>query len=132
MTQHISMNVRFRMKVEELLVKQVVRDLLDAGYLLGVDDGEEISIHHSRNYDAITAKLFTTDQDYIYVYVAGDDRKDLRPQYWVRCTYGNDGIDVLSDYSTHLEPQIKTATEIADKLERGEFTLQVTPTPVAA
>lgn len=124
---HISTSVACRMKIEELIVKQAVRDLLAAGYLLGINDGEEITIHHSRDFEAIAAKLFTTDEDYIYIYILGDDDRDPRPQYWVRCIYGNSGYDVLSDYSTHLEPALKGANELADRIENGQF--EIIPIP---
>jgi len=46
--------------------------------------------------------LFTTDEDYLYVYEAGRslNEKDTRPDDWVRLVYGNDGWDVISDYSS--------------------------------
>jgi hypothetical protein len=127
---HISMNVRLRMKVEELLVKQVVAELLAAGYSLGVHDGEELTIHHSRNLNAIVKKLFTADRDDIYVYVDGGNKRDTRCDYWVRCVYGNEGIDVISDYSLHLEPQIKPVMALAEALESGAFSIQINPVPV--
>jgi hypothetical protein len=107
------MSVKMRQLVEREIAHQVIVDLLKAGYRLGVNNGEETTIHHSKNVREIESELFTTDEDYILVYVKGTDPKDIRPDYWVRLIYGNDGWDVINDYSVHLEPVIGkgTATE---------------------
>lgn len=105
------MSVKMRQMVEREIADQVVDSLLEAGYLLGVNDGEEITIHHSTDAAKIKAALMTTDEDYIFVYVKGDDPKDTRPQYWVRLVYGNDGWDVINDYTVHLDPVIGEGTK---------------------
>jgi len=72
-----------------------------------VNDGEEITVHHSRDINAIKAALFTTDDDYLFAYQDADQddplnveqgSKNDRPDAWVRLIYGNDGWDVISDY----------------------------------
>jgi hypothetical protein len=107
-------SVKMRQEVERKIAKAAIKQLLAAGYTLGVNDGEEITIHHSRDAQAIEAAMFTTDEDYLFVYVKGDNRRDTRPQYWVRFVYGNDGWDVINDYSVHLEPDLTEAQGIAD------------------
>jgi hypothetical protein len=110
--------IKARQRIEQTIVLAAAQSLLDAGYLLGVYDGEEITIHHSADLNKIQDALFTTDEDYLYVYVKGGDEKDTRPDYWVRCTYGNDGWDVISDYSVHLEPEVgegSKAYELSEK-----------------
>lgn len=89
--------VRARQRVEQTIALTVAQVLLDAGFSLGVNDGEEVTIHHSKNIEDIKDKLFTTDEDYLYVYRKGNP-KDVRPDGWVRLVYGNDGWDVISDY----------------------------------
>lgn len=113
-------NVKVRLQIERIIVLLAVKQLLAAGYSLGVYDGEEITIHHSKNAAKIEAALFTTDEDYLYVYVS-KNKKDTRPDYWVRCTYGNDGWDVISDYSTHLEMALTESKVAADRIEAGDF-----------
>lgn len=88
--------VRRRQRTEETIVLAAAVALIDAGYYLGVNDGEETTIHHSRDIAAIQKALFTTDEDYLYVYKLATGGK--RPDSWVRCVYGNDGYDVISDY----------------------------------
>ena len=107
--------VKARQRIEQTIALTAAQALLDAGYSLGVYDGEEITVHHSLDLDAIQAALFTTDDDYLYVYVKGTNPKDTRPDYWVRLVYGNDGWDVISDYTVHLDPVIGEGT-VVDKL----------------
>jgi hypothetical protein len=94
--------VKARQRVEQTIALTAAQVLLDAGFSLGVDDGEEITLTHSRDIEAVKRALFTTDEDYLYVYEAGRNlnEKDTRPDGWVRLIYGNDGWDVISDYSS--------------------------------
>ena len=106
--------VKARQRIEQTIALVAAQALLDAGYLLGVNNGEEITIHHSRDIAKIQAALFTTDEDYLYVYVKGTNPKDTRPDYWVRFVYGNDGWDVISDYSVHLESAFELVQKLID------------------
>lgn len=108
------MSVKMRQEIEHKIVSAAITQLLAAGYLLGVNDGEETTIHHSTDAKAIEKAMFTTDEDFLFVYVKGDDVNDLRPQYWVHFVYGNDGWDVMSDYTIHLEKDLTEAQKIAD------------------
>jgi hypothetical protein len=109
--------VRARQRIEQKIALTAVKQLLAEGYLLGVNDGEETTVHHSRDASAIEAALFTTDEDYIYVYIDDEDPIDLRPDYWVRLVYGNDGWDVISDYSVTLEKHLSEAHALATHYE---------------
>lgn len=111
--------VKARQRIEQTIALVTAQALLDAGYLLGVNDGEETTIHHSRDIDKIHAALFTTAEDWLLVYLKGDDKKDPRPQYWVRFIYGNDGWDVISDYTTHLEPVIGEGTVVQKLIDHA-------------
>ncbi len=116
-----SPSVKRRQRTEETIVLAVAQVLLDAGYLLGVDDGEETTIHHSSDIHAIQKALFTTDEDYLYVYELKSN-DDPRPDYWVRCVYGNEGWDVICDYSSavDLDPYLGDGTAIAELTQRAE------------
>jgi len=39
------------------------------------------------------------------------------PSGWVYFVYGNDGWDVVSDYTTNLEAVLKGSGELAERLE---------------
>ena len=106
--------VKARQRVEQTIALTAAQVLLDAGFSLGVNDGEEITIHHSRNIEDIKDALFTTDEDYLYVYRAKGDCKDTRPDGWVRLVYGNYGWDVISDYCDVglLDPYLGDGTKV--------------------
>ena len=91
--------VKARQRVEQTIALTAAQVLLDAGFSLGVHDGEELTIHHSKSIEKIKAALFTTDEDCLYVYRKGNP-KDTRPDGWVHLIYGNDGWDVISNYSS--------------------------------
>lgn len=113
-------SVRFRGQVEQLIVTKVVDLALAAGYRVSVDDGgEELPITKERA--EVLNQLVNTDEDRLYVYRADIDR----PFGWVYFVYGNDGFDVISDYTTNLEELLAPAHELANKLENGEFTITV-------
>jgi hypothetical protein len=111
------MSIQTRKRVEREIAQVTIKCLLDAGFLLGVNDGEETTIHHSRDAAAIEAAMFTTDEDWLLVYVKGDNVQDPRPQYWVRFIYGNDGWDVIRDYTTYLEPWMGNGTAVDTKIK---------------
>lgn len=109
--------VKARQRIEQTIALVTAQALLDAGYLLGVNDGEEVTIHHSRDLNAIQDALFTTDEDYLLIYkpvVSGVDPQvlDTAPDFWVRFVYGNDGWDVISDYCVALEDVIGDGTVV--------------------
>lgn len=86
--------------------------ILKQGYSITVNDGEEDVVSRSKNMSDIRAALFSTDEDYLYVY--GDDPKNhLGCIYLV---YGNmpDGSEVVCDHST--TPAI---TRIMNEFEAG-------------
>ena len=110
--------VRQRQEVEQTIARAVVDALLAADYSLGVNDGDDIVVHHSRSRAAILATLFNTDEDYLYVYRKTGDQKDKRPDCWVRFVYGNDGWDVVCDYTVALEPYIGEGTAVDKLIEK--------------
>jgi hypothetical protein len=114
-------SVKMRQKVEREIAEATVDALLKAGYLLGVNDGEETTLHHSRSKDAVLAHMFTTDEDWLLVYEDADQDDPLnvepgtaddKADWWVRFVYGNDGWDVISDYCTALEDVIGEGTPV--------------------
>jgi hypothetical protein len=100
--------------IERIIVQRVISDLLKAGFRLGVNDGEETTLKHSKDMVAITAAMYSTDEDYLLVY-RGFEEEHFG---WVRLIYGN-GRDVVSDYTTNLETDLHGANVFADMLEEG-------------
>lgn len=95
---------------EKRIVGRLVEDLLTAGYLLSVNDGEEVTVARSNDAGAIYAALSSTDEDYLVVH-----RATLRDR-WVRLIWGND-VDVISDYHCTLEKDIAGANALANELD---------------
>jgi hypothetical protein len=78
-----------RIAMEQEIVTRVVDALLAAGCSLATDY-DQIP---TRDRAVILSSLMETD----------DDRLIVRPAGWVYFVYGNDGFDVVSDYTTNLE-----------------------------
>ncbi|ANA86495.1 hypothetical protein BH762_gp023 [Gordonia phage OneUp] len=110
---YMSANVKRRYKIERRIVKSLVRELLGHGFELSVHDGEE---RHPRTTDAGTlfSQLMNTDMDTLFAYPATSD-----DPYGVVLVYGNDGYDVMCDWSVDLEDNgyITETIALAESLE---------------
>lgn len=101
-----------RQEVERKIATAAVKSLLAAGFALSVDNGgDEHEIDHSIDENAILAAMFLCDEDRLHV-----QTKDSSIG-WVYFVYGNDGWDVISDYTVNLEKYVGEGTE-ADKIAR--------------
>lgn len=102
-----------RQIIERALVLCIVEDAIKAGYSLTVEslDGDEEApeIAKSKDADAILKAMFQGDEDRVTIY---DDTLRLG---WLFFVYGNDGWDVLSDYSANqvTEAVVKRAMTYA-------------------
>lgn len=114
--------VKRRQAVEVEIIKATVKALLAAGFSLSVFDGEEDHLiepppsaeiqHGSTDTKAIYKALYETDEDYLNAW------KDGEIFGWVRFVYGNDGWDVISDYTVNLEPWIGEGTDVDKLIEK--------------
>lgn len=77
---------------ERFVVKQIVGRALDKGYLLSVDDGEDVPIQNSDDPEAVMAELGHCDEEWLLV--ANADGKQIGVIYLV---YGNDPDEVVAD-----------------------------------
>jgi subtilisin family serine protease len=112
----VDQSVRAAVAIERRIVKRTVSDLLAAGYELAVHDGEE---WHERTTDRakLHAALMETDEDRLFVYKT-DGYKGRRDWFgWVFFVYGNDGYNVINDYTINLEEVLKPVNAFADTLE---------------
>jgi hypothetical protein len=103
------MSVKMRQEVERKIIHQVVDSLLEAGFSISIDNGDNngnvYELEASRSRRAIRAALYQTDDERIYAI----DAKG-RTFGWVYFVYGNDGWDVISDYTVNLEKFIGAGT----------------------
>lgn len=115
------MSIKIRQRIERTIAERTVEVLLDAGYLLSVNDGEEETLSNSQSPKAILSAMFTTGEDWLIVRKpAGGDSGNVN-KGWVRFIYGNDGPDVINDYTTNLEDVLKPVNKLCDDIESGNF-----------
>lgn len=103
--------VKLRQELERRIATQVVKDALAAGYVLVVDNGGDEPDYKGTDETACLSAMFATDDERLYLFKPGGKWADG----WVYFVYGNDGWDVINDYTTNLESLLKSAHEIADK-----------------
>jgi len=105
-----------RIRTEMKILRRTVSALIKEGYFVSLNDGEETTVMDSRKVTVILAAAFTTDEDYLY---ARKRATGLDRDYdaFVRFIYGNSGTDVVSDYSTSLEPVMRPVLDYAETLE---------------
>jgi hypothetical protein len=101
-----------RINIERDIVLHVVAALLAADYALATDaessDSERFygPVTPTRDAEAITKQLMEVDDEYLGVFKAEEatgETRVVQPFGWVRFVYGNDGWDVISDYTTNLD-----------------------------
>lgn len=110
------MKVETRQKIERQIARKAVEGMIAGGYAVTVYDGEEIALEAATDVKAVMAAMFTTDEDYLFA-MKPDEAGKMERQGWARFIYGNDGWDVMSDYTTNLESVLAGAKAEADKLE---------------
>ena len=104
---------------ERAIPKAAIASILAAGHLITVDDGEDLCLKWSNDADKIFAAMFSTDEDYLHIHNLGTTRENTRKAFgWIRFVYGNDGWDVMSDYTTNLESLLADANKAADEWEK--------------
>jgi len=106
------MTVEQRRKIERRIVSRVVKDALRAGHTLSVNNGgDEFEISKSSSYRDVMDSLMATDEETLILH--DDSGAKVGGVFFV---YGNDGYDVICDYSSRLEQFLKGAGELSDKL----------------
>ena len=117
------MNTAIRQKIEREIVTSFVQAALAKGYRLGVSlergyDAGDGTLLGSRNRTEIIEAVFDGDDAHVFVQPAtGALVEDGRvvSEGWVYVVLGNDGWDVISDYTTNLEPLMQGANRLAEK-----------------
>lgn len=95
-------------RIEQAIILEAVEGLLSCGYSIDVYDGEGYALKRSHSAAAIMDAMRSTGEDYLYPY-NGD-----RQAGWVHFIYGNDGYDVIADYTISLEMALSGADALAD------------------
>ncbi|NIE78367.1 hypothetical protein F3J45_28475 [Pantoea sp. Ap-967] len=105
------MNAQQRQMIERLIAREAIKGLIADDYKISVFDGEQTTLKDSTDAAAIEAAMFTTDEDQLHV-----THQHVGEQGWVLFIYGNDGHDVIADNTVNIEPALKGASELADKI----------------
>ena len=100
-----------RQEVERQIATRVIADALTAGYSIDVFDSDEFTLENSTDADAIINAMFTTDEDHLYL------RKNGERVGWIYFIYGENGWDVINNYTVNLEELLKGTFELCDELE---------------
>lgn len=114
-------SVKHRRRIEIRIVRRTIRDLLKAGYKLHAVEndwpGEESNIEIDNGVPALDY-LFNLDDEHVFASLPGDEiRPGVGAGAWVRFVFGNDGYDVISDYTMGLEHVLAPINEWTNKLE---------------
>lgn len=96
-------------EIDRLVATRVVVDLLAAGYLISVNDGEETILVASNDEAAILEAMGTTDEEWLTAHKDGRNA-------CVFIVYGN-GCDCISDCSVSLVHVLQPAQDYASKFE---------------
>lgn len=98
--------VKARQRIEIEIAHALLVVLIRAGFSVRVVQGDDASgdtLPIRTTVDEAMGDLFQCDDDRILVY-----RADSAKRFgWVYLVYGNDGWDVISDYTTNLEAVIE-------------------------
>jgi hypothetical protein len=99
--------------MEYMIVRRALRDLTKAGYeMYAVENdwpGEELT-RNIRDDKESLLYLFNLDQEYVFV------RKDGRDAGWVFFVFGEDGWDVICDYTVNLEDALAVTNGLSERL----------------
>jgi hypothetical protein len=110
-----------RIEVEGKICRKLVQHALKSHFTVSVHDGEDWVVKSSSNLNAIMIELFATDSDtLVFRLPRGEGQKLGDKVGTVSLIYGNDGNDVISDWSsTDLETftaWLKPVTDYANTL----------------
>mgnify|MGYP003671979231 CR=1 FL=1 len=108
--------VRHRQAIEQLIAACVVEDLLEAGYRIVAARGPTGPTPPT--FATIMSQLGEADEDNLMVYDP-DNYPPLPADGWVHLVYGNEGHDVISDYTANLEYCMKRANALAVTINVG-------------
>lgn len=97
---------------ERAIAKAAIADLLAAGFVVSLFDGEAYPVKKSSNAKEIFAAMFSVDEETLIARDASGTKIGV-----VNFVYGNDGYDAMAEYSEALHAVLTGARTEADKRE---------------
>jgi len=107
------MNIQERQAIEKRIAKRLIMDALAAGYEVAVDDGQDHFGPYKHTAEVLD-RMFTVDEEHLIIYSRLGPDIFRRGSVWF--IYGNDGHDVIADYSGGLEELLTGANKLADEI----------------
>lgn len=84
-----------RLSAERAICSALVRECLKQGYTVSIHNGEELAVSRATKAKDVLPLMFATDMERLII---ARENTALGNFYLV---YGNDGYDVISDYSAN-------------------------------
>jgi hypothetical protein len=115
----IADKVALRVLIERAIVRHAVQALIDAGYAITVDDGEETVLRSAEEWQRVMPHIGHCDEEWLNIMEprAGSENDAEGPKWRrfgsIHLVYGNGGWDVLSNYTEHLEPVLERTLDLA-------------------
>lgn len=101
---------------EQQITRQCIADLLAAGYELTVNNGGDTNeIPWTKDAGLVLKTMFETDEETIGVRQPNQTAGLI---HWVFFVHGNDGYDVINDYSSSLEQVLTNMNVLVEKLNK--------------
>ena len=116
MTNHPNRKLSADERIENTIIKKTIRELLKAGLVISVNDGEKHALRFANNAKAIFDAMKSTDEDYLICFIP--ESRGNRQFGFVRFIYGNEGAVVINDYSTSLENILAPVNDYAASLDK--------------
>jgi hypothetical protein len=114
---NVDPQVKARQNLERRIAKAFIADMLAAGLIISVCDGEAFPLKNSSDPKAIIGAMFSTDEDVLHV----KDPTSNKNLGWAQFIYGNGGYDVIADYTVNLEPYMIKTNAAIEKSEAEVF-----------
>ena len=99
-------------EMDKAIVTAVVEELLEQGFSLSLFHEEAPAFKQSTDKELILSNIHQCDEETLAAYDKAGQRTG-----WVFFVYGNDGYDVLSDYSLSIEKYIPKTLKLSEELE---------------
>lgn len=116
------MNIEKRREIEKRIATATIAALVAAGYHLRVNyDGEQFAQDEpTQDQNALIDSMMACDAEILQTYKPRDDSSALK---WYRTgmvffVYGNDGYDVINDYSVSLGDALTDVNDLCDQIEK--------------
>lgn len=111
-------DIRARIVIENAIVRTACESLVKEGFALRLWDGEAyLTETITQDVATLMADLQACEEEWLFVYKRGTKKDGT--EGWLRfgtayMVYGNDGWDVVADYSVNLEDALRGANAMAE------------------